>query len=107
MDLVRVTNKTKWDEIRLAMYELADLSPRWRTRCVENGFVTAWDSEWFYHFRDGGYEITEWVEIEVTSSEQKTAVHNVLSKIHVPGEFLDNIFRVYGHVPVGQPIDYL
>lgn len=107
MKLISVMNNTKWEELRFAMYELGPLTPKWRTRCIENGYVTSWDREWFYHFREGGYEVTEWVEIEVTSQEQDTAVYQALSRIHVPGESVANGYRVYGYVPVGMSIDYL
>ena len=107
MELIAVMNNTKWDELRLAMYELGTLTPRWRTRCVENGYLTDWDREWFYHFREGGYEITEWVEIEATSNEQDSAIYKAISRIHVPGERVEGGYRVYGYVPVGKAIGYL
>ncbi len=47
------------------MYELDDLTPRWRTRDVENGHLSEWDREWFHHFREGGYKFIQWVEIAV------------------------------------------
>lgn len=102
-----IMSNTKWDELRLAMYELGLLTPRWRTRCIENGRVTPWDGEWFYHFRSGGYDITEWVEIETTSTEQDEAVFKALSKIRVPGEKLTNGYRIYGYVQTGIFVDFL
>ena len=107
IDLNRVMKNTKWDELRLAMYELGSLKPRWRTCCVENGYVCPWDREWFYHFRNGGYEIIEWVEIETTSVEQDKAVYKVLSEIHVPGEKFLNGYRFYGYVHSGEFAEYL
>jgi hypothetical protein len=106
MNLNPVMNTTKWHELRMAMFRLAPMAPRWRTRCVSNGHVTAWDSEWFYHFRDGGYDIIEWVEIETTSIPQDTAVFEALAKIHVPGEKLPNGYRVYGYLPSGVFADF-
>lgn len=100
-------NDTKWDEVRLAMYGLGDLRPAWRTRCVENGFVTAWDREWFYHFRDGGYAMIEWVEIKIETDAQCDTVLEALKAIHVPGERTEHGFKVYGHVKIGQPVGYL
>lgn len=107
MNLSPVMNNTKWEELRLAMYQLGSLTPRWRTRCVENGYITSWDGEWFYHFREGGYEIAEWVEIEITSPEQDRAVYDALSKIHVPGEKIANGYRIYGYVGPGVFVEYL
>jgi hypothetical protein len=69
-NLISVMSDTKWDELRLAMYELK-ATPAWRTKCWENGYISEWDKEWFYHFREGGYELIEWVEIRIESEEQK------------------------------------
>ncbi|HET9216274.1 MAG TPA: DUF6678 family protein [Terriglobia bacterium] len=104
---VPVMNNTKWEELRLAMYELGDLSPLWRTRDVENGYQSDWDGEWFYHFRLGGYETIEWVEMKIVSPEQRSAVLSALAAIHVPGELTEHGFRVFGHVPVGKLVEYI
>jgi len=103
--LISVMNNTKWDELRLAMYEL-EPKPAWRTKCWENGYVTPWDREWYYHFREGGYELTEWVEIRTESEEQKQGVLSVLDRVHVPTEEISDGFRVYGYVQPGQQIEY-
>nr|WP_236995551.1 DUF6678 family protein [Halomonas huangheensis] len=107
MDLTPIMNSTKWNELRLAMYNLGDFSPRFRTRCIENGYLAPWDGEWFCHFRECGYEIIEWVEIETTSLEQDRAVLAELSAIHVPGEKIQNGYKIYGYARVGQFIDYI
>ncbi|NVB84594.1 MAG: hypothetical protein HOV81_39835 [Kofleriaceae bacterium] len=85
-------NDTKWEELRLAMYRIEPLPPAWRTRCVENGYVSPWDREWFYHFRDGGYGSIEWVEIKPDSAE------------HLPGLKTDNGFRILGYATPGDTI---
>lgn len=100
-ELMPVMNNTKWDELRLAMYALGDLHPRWRTKSVETQFVSAWDGEWFYHFRDSRYENIEWVDIKVTSPEQDGAVLEALRMIHVPGERTEHGYRVYGYATPG------
>jgi hypothetical protein len=100
-------NDTKWDELRRAMYELADLTPRWRTQDVENGNVSHWDSEWFHHFRNGGYKFIQWVEIAVDTNEQRAAVLAELIRIHVPGEQTDSGYRVFGYVKAGEAVDYI
>jgi hypothetical protein len=106
-DSVGLMNDTKWDEVRLAMYDLGEMSPKWRTRDVENGYVSTWDGEWFYHFREAGYRTIEWVEIATGTDEQREAVRNLLRRIHVPGVETEYGFRVYGHVAPGQQVDYL
>ena len=100
-------NDTKWDELRLAMYSLDSWSPRWRTRDVESGYESAWDGEWYYHFRGSGYATIEWVELEITSDEQCEVVLDRLRAIRVPGEVTGNGFRVYGYLPNDRAVDYL
>jgi hypothetical protein len=102
-----VMNDTKWDKLRIAMYELGPLSPKWRTLDTENGYLSPWDSEWYYHFRDGGYRTIQWVEIAVTTEAQRETVLSQLAKIHLPGEETESGFRIFGYVADGQVVDYL
>ena len=100
-------NNTKWEELRLAMYSLGKLHPQWRTKDVETGFIPEWDGEWFYHFRVGGYESIEWVDIRVDSPEQDLAVFDALKVIHVPGEKTNEGYRVFGYTKSGQEVNYI
>ncbi|PKL74541.1 MAG: hypothetical protein CVV27_19990 [Candidatus Melainabacteria bacterium HGW-Melainabacteria-1] len=100
-------NDTKWEEIRLAMYGLGELIPKWRTRDRETGFESPWDGEWFYHFRSGGYATIEWLEIEVSYDAQRTLVLEALHAIQVPGEDMGHVLRIYGYVPSGTEVEYL
>jgi hypothetical protein len=105
--LIPVMNNTKWDELRLAMDSLGDRPPKWRTRDVESGFIPEWDGEWSNHFRAGGYESIEWVEIQTSSPQQETAVLEELKRIHVPGVKSGAGFKVFGYVKHGQQVDYI
>lgn len=89
------------------MYGLGLLSPKWRTLNVNNGHLSEWDGEWFYHFRNGGYKFIKWVEIAVESPEERQAVLTELAKIHVLGETTDAGFRVLGYAELGVEVDYL
>jgi hypothetical protein len=99
-------NNTKWDEIRLAMYGLGTLHPRWRTKGV-SGHLSEWDSEWYYHFRAGGYEWIEWLEIQITSPEQNAAVLAALRAVHVPGHRTEDGFRIYGYACSDKVPEYI
>lgn len=98
-------NNTKWEEIRLAMYEYP-ATTKWRLKNIDNGYLINWDSEWFYHFRSGGYNNIEWLEIKVDDEEMKIAVTNILRKIHVAGEILKNSIKIYGYKK-DEFIDYI
>jgi hypothetical protein len=101
--MIPLMNNTKWDELRLAMYNLADPGTRWRTKDV-SGYISSWDAEWFYHFRNGGYGSIEWVEIRVLLADQDAAVLALLRQIHLPGHRIDQGFRIYGYAREGVAI---
>lgn len=105
--LVPLMNNTKWDELRLAMYSLGQVHPKWRTKDIEAGYISEWDGEWYYHFRDGGYERIEWVEVRINSTEQEEAVMAALRTIHVPGEKTEHGYRVFGYAEPGKSVTYI
>ena len=100
-------NDTKWDEVRLAMYQLGHFSPQWRVLDVETGYLSEWDGDWFYHFQAGGYKTIEWVEVSVSSRAQFEAVRDALETVHVPGEQTERWFKVMGYARNGVAVDYL
>jgi hypothetical protein len=99
-------NDTKWYELRLAMYELAGLTPRWRTKDL-SGYLSPWDGDWFYHFQEGGYGSIEWAEIRVAIPEEEVAVQAALRRVHVPGHRVEHGFRDYGYAKEGSALDYI
>jgi hypothetical protein len=96
-------NNTKWNEIRNAMYGLND-KIQWRTKDIENGYISNWDAEWYYHFIIGGFNTIEWLEIKFTS-KNKEKIISELVKIHVPGKILDETIIIYGYSE--EPVDYI
>ncbi len=98
-------NNTRWDELRLAMYAIAP-PPSWSTLST-NGYRSPPDREWFYHFRDGGYESILYVDIQVDTPIQRELVRSALRKVHVPGEELPEGFRVFGYLQDGQAAAFL
>jgi hypothetical protein len=104
--LAPLMNNTKWNELRVAMDQLKPRA-QWRTKDVENGYISQWDGDWFDHLRLGGYETIEWLEIKITSAEQNASVLNVLQSIHVPGVKIAGGYRIYGYLPPGTPVDYI
>lgn len=100
-----VMNNTKWNELRLAMYAL-DPQPAWSTLSI-NGYQSRRDTEWFYHFRDGGYEDIIHVDIFAADDAMRDRIRTALKPIHVPGEETAEGFRVFGHAANGQFVDYL
>ncbi|MFZ3172455.1 MAG: DUF6678 family protein [Carboxydocellales bacterium] len=100
-----VMNKTKWEEIRMAMYNFPQ-TIRWRTKDINNDHISDWDAEWFYHFQLGGYETIEWLEIEVNNELVKSEILNILRKIHVPGKVEDISIFIFGY-QTSSDINYI
>lgn len=98
-------NNTKWEEIRSAMHDYP-LSIQWRVKNIDNGHVSNWDAEWCYHFRLGGYDTIEWLEVKAYNEEMKIDIINILRKIHVAGEVLKDSIKVYGY-KMDDFIDYI
>jgi len=102
-------NKNKWEEIRLSMYNLGinmKTVIKWRTKDVKNGYISNWDGEWYYHFKNGGYETIEWLEISTPNSTIKEAILNELKKIHILGKIQEGSIMIYGY-PNDSSIFYL
>ncbi|HEY6519061.1 MAG TPA: DUF6678 family protein [Roseiarcus sp.] len=98
-------NNTKWNELRLEMYGIAP-PPSWSTLSL-NGYRSPPDREWFYHFRNGGYESILHLDIRVDTPAQRELVHSALKKVHVPGEEMPDGFRVFGYLQNGQGAAFL
>jgi len=52
-------NNTKWEEIRNAMNDCS-INTIWRTKDVKTKYISDWDGDWFYHFKDI-YKNIEWL----------------------------------------------
>lgn len=105
--LIGLMNDTKWDELRLAMHRLGKNSPKWRTMDVESGYLSAWDGDWFYHFRTGEYKTIAYVEIRVTDDASRDLIRHALADIHVPGHENEEGFVVFGYKRPGEPVDFI
>lgn len=98
-------NNTKWDELRLAMYGL-EPPPRWST-CSLTGYTSPPQREWYYHFRDGGYDDIVYVDIFADTAVHMDGIAVVLREIHVPADEIEGGYRVYGYSSPGQIVSYL
>ena len=103
--LAPAMNNTKWDELRLEMYAL-EPRPSWSTLSI-NGYRSSPDREWFYHFREGGYEDILQLDIQVDTPAQRELVRSALKKVHVAGEESPEGFRVFGYLQDGQAADFI
>jgi hypothetical protein len=103
--LTSAMNKTKWNELRLEMYNFVE-PPAFNVMNT-NGGRTGLDTEWYYHFRDGGYETILYVDISVKDDAQRQHVRSALRRVHVPGEETSTGFRVFGYLQGGQVADWI
>lgn len=104
-------NHTKWTEIFKAFYydiecsedpKLSGMLIHWTTGST-NGFVYN-DSTWT-HFGSNcmGTKDIEWLKIDLTP-ENRRIVLDILKRIHVPGEVLEDCVYVYGY---RTDVDYI
>lgn len=105
--MIGVSNNTKWEELRVAMYALGTNSPHFRIKDRGRDELWPWDNEWYYHFRCPSYEAIEWVDIRASTLQHRETIHDRLRRIHLPGIETTDGFRVFGWVPSRQPIAYI
>lgn len=89
----------------MELYAL-DPPPVWSALST-SGYRSKPDREWFYHFKDGGYESILHLDIQVETSAQRELVRSALKKVHVPGEETPYGFRVFGYPADGQAVDFI
>ena len=104
-ELHPVMNKTKWDELRLAMHSI-EPAPKYRCM-ITTGYYSDVDAEWFYHFQAGGYNDIQYVDIFANDELHREQIRSSLKKIHLPANETADGFRVYGYILPGQSLDYL
>lgn len=103
--LYRCMNNTKWNEIRVAMVSM-ESPPSWRITFL-NGYESAVDGEWFYHFSEGGYLDIQYLDILTNSVAQHAMVGTLLRAIHLPGIESKNGYRIFGYADAISYVDYL
>ena len=107
MPTIPVMNDTKWEELRLAMSELAEQHPQFRIQDLGRREPWPWDGEWCDHFRLRPYREIEWVDLRVRSETQRVLVRERLQQIHVPGIETETGFRVFGWIAPGVAVHFI
>ena len=88
-----VMNNSKWEALRLEMYELKVSSPRWRTKDLDTGYVSPWDGDWFYHFNDGQGNVLHPIAISFLNQVDDTIRVHKLRNVFAVGH-IDNPFSI-------------
>lgn len=101
----RCMNNTKWNEVRLAMVSLKS-PPLWKITYI-NGYESAVDGEWFYHFSKGGYLDIHYLDVITDSNGQHALVGAILRAIHLPGIETPTGFRILGYTDSISNGEYL
>ena len=94
-------NDTKWLELRALVLSFeAAHRPKFRSRCISNGYISEWDGEWYHHFCEGGFKDIEWIELKFKPADCINLLSGIL-EIGLVGEGRSNLLRIYGYVPKG------
>lgn len=97
-----VCNGSCWRQLRGLMLRLdPEDRPEFRSRCIENGYVSPWDGEWFHHFSAGGWADLEWIELRGEAMRDPEVFGKIVS-IQFVGAFSGNNLRLYGYVKAGE-----
>lgn len=111
MNKIPLMNNTKWDELCNTMHSLP-FTIFWRTKDINTGYISDWDSDWFYHFKlennkvtQDAYKSIEWVEIRTDNGREQ--IIDVIRKIHLPGEIRDNSIIIYGYNTKNKYIGFI
>ncbi|HDY91839.1 MAG TPA: hypothetical protein ENH67_09225 [Pseudoalteromonas sp.] len=89
--LVGAANNTKWNKLISEMRELPN-PPCYRTKVV-NGYISGWDSEWYYHL-PFPLLCVEWIDIELTDNAL-----SLVSSIGFEFEKTKSTIRIWGYFP--------
>ena len=109
-NLVGLCNNTKWDEL-LTVFRANKWTVCNRSKWI-NGFISGWESDWFYHL-PFPFVGVEWFDIKfvktifiirdggryVEETNLKDEILNCLSDIGVEFEVTSDFVRVWGYAP--------
>ncbi|WP_270729369.1 DUF6678 family protein [Shimia sp. Alg240-R146] len=97
-----VSNDTKWLELRECVLSMpSGEAPKFRSKAFPNGHLSYWDSDWYYHFIEGGFADIEWFELEFPNGfREKWA--KAIASIGFAGEPTQNGLRLFGYVKNGS-----
>jgi len=94
-----VCNNTKWSELREAMLGIPEEQRPKRRSVVLDGFESDYDGEWYYHFRDGGYDELRHIDVKSPNDVIDAAVLLAIRKLHLAASRVGpNIWRIFGYV---------
>ncbi len=98
-------NDTKWEELRLAMYDVRP-APRF-VQVTTAGQSYGPDREWFYHFREPPYRELLRVEIYADDAAHRLEIRPKLEAIHLPGKETSGGFVSVGDCEPGDVGDVI
>lgn len=81
------------------------LPPLWKVTYL-NGYESAVNREWYYHFREGGYSDIHYLDVLINSAEY-ALVSSILRDIHLPGFETSTGYRIQGYADSASYVSYL
>lgn len=96
-----VANHSRWRSLRDYMINVKGDKPRFRSRCILNGYVSNWDGEWTYHFSGAGFKNIEWFELRGDVLNDPQMIAGIVN-IQFVGKFVGPALRLYGYLENGQ-----
>ena len=120
LGLTGLANDTKWDELISEIRTWDGWRPSFRASAVENGYVSNWDAEWFYHLPFPMIGV-RWMDISCTQRispsggqyspdalrlprivSHQDRVTKLLESIGLVFRVYGDVVRVFGYAPLDQ-----
>ena len=105
-NLTGLANNTKWNELINYMRSLSEWRPSYRSKSI-NGYITEWDTEWYYHL-PFPFKLVLWLDIgcvesklpnEINPIDHSQEFEKVFSQIGFEFEKTNDIIRIFGYDP--------
>jgi len=72
--------------------------PKWRS-VVLSGFESNYHVEWYYHFRNGGYEDLCHIDVKSPNDVTDASVRSAIRKLHLAASRVEPcVWRIFGYV---------
>jgi hypothetical protein len=110
--LVGLANDPKWNELITHFRTLPDASwrPSYRFRCIDSGYVSEWDTEWWYHL-PFPFIAVMWFDISFVQStrghhllpasevDHSASIMHILDRIGFDHQKAEDYIRIFGYAP--------
>ncbi|MGG7607815.1 DUF6678 family protein [Massilia sp. BKSP1R2A-1] len=106
-NLSRASNNTRWNELINHFRHSQEWRPFYRFKTLDNGRISSWDREWFYHL-PFPFSTVEWFDIGLktkaggrllTPVDNTDEISRAVKNIGFEFEVRADVLRIWGYLP--------